>query len=172
MIAILYILAYVATFTLLLGGAVYLFLTRKRGGTQRASASISQETLKLAERLSGAYRLSDLEKILMDLGSMGAWGVVVELGFTRIKDIAQMMLGINEVEFYSHNNGVIPDYLERYRRSVEGAGLVVRRVENVEDVFFVEVVGSWSQIAQVLRRVVKDIYEVDDHTEVQFTIFQ
>ena len=41
------------------------------------------------------------------------------------------------------------DYLERYRRSVEGAGLVVRKVENVEDVFFVAVVGSWSQIASV-----------------------
>jgi hypothetical protein len=172
MIAILYILAYVATFTLLLGGAVYLFLTRKQGGAQRTSTSISQETLKLAERLSGVYRLSDLEKILMDLGSMGAWGVVVELGFTGIQDIAQMVFGVNEVELYSHNNGVIPDYLERYRRSVEGAGLVVRKVENVEDIFFVEVVGSWSQIASVLRRVVKDIYEVDNHAEVQITVFQ
>ncbi len=172
MIEILVILAYVATFTLLVGGAVYLFLTRKGGGTQRTSVSISQEALKLAGRLSGTYRLSDLEKILMELGSIGAWGVVVELGLTRVKDIVQMILGVDKVELYSHNNGVIPDYLERYRKSVEGAGLVVRRVENVEDVFFVEVVGSWSQIASVLRRVVKEIYEVDDHTEVQLVVFQ
>jgi hypothetical protein len=172
MIEILVILAYVATFTLLVGGAVYLFLTRKRERAQRATVSISQETLKLAESLSGAYRLSDLEKILIELGSMGAWGVVVQLGFTRIKDIAEMILGVNEVELYSHNNGVIPDYLERYCRSVEGAGLVVRKVENVEDVLFVEIVGSWAQIASVLRRVVKEIYEVDDHTEVQLAVFQ
>ena len=172
MIEILYILAYAATFSLLLGGAIYLFLTRKRGGTRQTTVSISRETLKLAENLSGAYRLSDLEKILMELGSMGAWGVVVQLGFARIEDIAEMMLGVSGVEFYSHNNGVIPDYLERYRRSVEGAGLVVRKVENVEDVFFAEVVGSWSQIASVLLRVIRDIYRVDDHAEVQLTVFQ
>jgi hypothetical protein len=172
MIEILVILAYAATFSLLIGGAVYLFLMREGGGARRTPDSISKETLTLAARVSGAYRLSDLEKILMELGDSGAWGVVVELGLTRVKDIVQMILRVDKVEFYSHNNGTTPNYLERYRRSVEGAGLVVRKVENVEDVFFVEVVGSWSQIASVLRRIVKEIYEVDDHTEVQLAVFQ
>jgi hypothetical protein len=169
MIEIFVILAYVAIFTLLVGGVVYLFLTRKRGGIQRTSAPISEETLKLAEHLPGKYRLSDLEKILAELGAIGAWGVVVELYLTSIKDIVQMILDVGKVEFYSHTIGAISDYLEKYCRSVEEAGLVVRKVENVENVFFVEVVGPWSHIASVLRQVIK---EVDDHTEVQLSIVQ
>ena len=172
MIKTLYGLAFIATFALLIGGAAYLFLTRKKKGDQRASFSISRETLRLAERLSGTYRLSDLEGILMELGSIGAWGVVVELGLTAINDIVQLVLGDGKVELYSHNNGVIPNYLEQYRRSVDGAGLVARQVENVEDVLFVEVVGSWSRIASVLLHLIKEIYKVDDSTEIQLTVFQ
>jgi hypothetical protein len=172
MIEIFVILAYVAIFALLVGGAVYLFLARKGGGTQRTSVSMPKETLKLAEQLSGKYLLSDLEKILVELDAIGARGIVVELYLTSSKDIVQMILDVGKVELYSHTNGVTPDYLERYRRSVEEAGLVARKVENVEDVFFVEVVGSWAHIASVLRRVVKEIYEVDDHTEVQLAVFQ
>lgn len=167
----LYNLFYLVTFILLVGGALYLFLTRKRGGSQVASTPLSRETLKLAERLSGPYRLSDLEKILTELGAIGAWGVVVELGLTRIRDIAQMILGVNEVEFYSHNNGSTHNYLERYRRSVEAAGLVLRRVDNVEDVFYVKVDGAWPQIAAVLRRMVGEIYGIDDNEEIQLAVF-
>jgi len=160
-----------ATFMLLVGGAVYLFLTRRRLGPRRASISISRETLEQAERLSGEYRLSDLERILTELGAIGAWGAVVELGLTRIRDIAQMvLLGVNEVEFYSHTTGATPDYLERYRRSVEGAGLSLQEIGNVE-VFYVKVAGSWPQIAAVLRRVISEVYGVDDHTEIELTVF-
>jgi hypothetical protein len=164
-------LAYVAIFALLVGGAVYLFLARKGGGAQRTSGSIPKETLQRAEQLSGKYRLSDLEKILVELDTIGARGVVVELYLTSIKDIVQMILDVGKVELYSHTNGVTPDYLERYRRSVEDAGLAAREVENTEDVFFVEVVGSWSHIASVLRRVIQEIYGVDDQTEVELAVF-
>lgn len=172
MIEILVLLAEVATFMLLIGGAVYLFLTRKRRDAPREFIPISQETLEAAERLSGSYRLSDLGEILARLGALGAWGVIVELGLTRINDIVQMILDVDTVELFSCNNGVIPDYLEKYRRSAEGAGLVVRKVDNQEDVLSVEVAGSWSQIAAVLQRLIQEIYEVDDHAEVQLTVFQ
>ncbi len=83
-----------------------------------------------------------------------------------------MILDVNEVEFYSHNNGVTPNYLERYRRSVEAAGLVLQRVDNVGDDFYVKVAGTWQQIAAVLRRVVGEIYGIDDDEEIQLTVFQ
>jgi hypothetical protein len=171
MIEIFVVLAYVATFTLLVGGSVYLFLTRKRGVSRRESAPMPKEALKSAERLSGKYCLSDLEKLLVELEALEAWGAVVELDLVRIKDIAQLILGVDKVELYSHNNGVLPDYLERYRRSVEGAGLAIHKVENVEDVFFVEIVGSWPQIAAVVRRLVVGIYGVDDSAEIPLLVF-
>jgi len=168
----LYNLFFLAIFILLVGGALYLFLTRKRGGSLWSSTPLaSRETLKLAERLSGSYRLSDLEKILTELGAIGAWGVVVGLGLTRIRDIAEMILGVNEVVFYSHNKGVTPNYLERYRRSVEAAGLVLRRVDNEGEVFCVKVAGAWPQIAAVLRRMIGEIYGIDDNEEIQLDVF-
>ncbi len=167
----LYILAYLAIFLLLVGGAVYLFLTRRRGELRGVPVSLSPETLEKAGKLSGTYRLSDLERILTELGTIGAWGVVVELGLTRIGDIAQIILDPKQAQFYSHTTGSTPDYLEKYRRSVEGAGLLLQNIENVEDVFYVKIVGSWSQIADVLRRVVREIYGVEDHEEIELVVF-
>lgn len=83
-----------------------------------------------------------------------------------------MALDADKVELYSHNNGVIPDYLEKYRRSVERAGLVIRNVGNTEDVFSVEIVGPWPHIASVLRQVVEEIYGVHDHAEFELTVFE
>ena len=117
LIEALYILAYLAIFALVIGGAVYLFLTREKKGAQGAPSPLSRKTLELAKKLSGTYRLSDLEKLLTELAAIGAWGTIVELQLTRIGDIVQMSLGTHAVELYSHNNGVIADYLEKFRRS-------------------------------------------------------
>ena len=151
---ILYILFYLGVLALVLGCVAYLVTSRK------------------AERLSGAYRLRDLEKILTELASLQAWNFIVHLGLPAIGDHAQIEIQPDEVHLYSHQSGVIPDYLDRFRQSAERAGLEVHPIPSMEEDFFVRITGSWPERAAVTLRLIKEIYGVDENAEMNVRVFR
>src|SRR5688572_20770820 len=106
----LYGLFYLSVLALVVGCFVYLTRPRRledeptseqrRGSRARdvESAAPSRAAVKKAEELSGSYRLSELERILEQLGMIEAWGMVLELKFTTVREDIQMVVNRNEVE--------------------------------------------------------------------------
>lgn len=184
MTEILYILFYLGVLALVLGCLGYLVALRNEEALKREGFSLhriarlhpetqlSRQMLKKAKGLSGAYRLGDLEKILTELASLQAWGLVVHLGFPAMGDHAQMEIQPDEVDLYSHQAGVIPDYLDRFRQSAERAGFEVHPIPGLEEAFFVRITGSWLERAAMTLRFIKEIYGVDENAEMKVRVFR
>jgi hypothetical protein len=173
---ILYLLFYACVLALVAGCGVYLFTTREKAEAGPVSlpeprqmlGRISQRALREAETLSGTYRLSDLESILNRLASIEAWGVVVELELTTVKGEVQMIVDKHEVELDESSLDLVD--IERFRKSVSEVGLIVRPTA-VEGQYCVRVTGTWSDIADTLKRIIRSIYGVGDNETVQARVF-
>ena len=172
MTEILYSLFYVGVLTLVFGCVIYLVLSRSEAPPQEAESESPEPLLgsdvgEDVEEISGDYHLRDLERLLTRLASLQAWGLVVELGFPAIGDIAQLVLQREEVDLYSHHAGQIPGYLERFRHSAERAGLKLHPVPQIEDDFFVRIPGSLPERAAMLLRLLGETYGVDEAAQVR-----
>jgi hypothetical protein len=184
MTQILYSLFYACVLALVAGCGGYLFATRKKSGTGPVSGSVtdklggaeprqkhgrtSRRAIREAEKLSATYRLSDLEKILNQVASLEAWGVVVEIELTTVSGNVQMVVDQHEVELDESSLDLAD--IERFRRSVSEVGLSVRPTA-VEGQYCVGVTGTWSGIADTIRRILKSIYGVGDDETVHARVF-
>lgn len=138
---LLYVLFFLSVLALVVGCFVYLFITRPRhaddepllypGEGSRASrardgkmAPHSRAAVKRAEELSGLCRLSELESILEQLGVIEAWGMVLELKFTTVREDLQMIVNRNEVELCAPS--LDPGDTDLFRRAAREAGLQAR----------------------------------------------
>jgi hypothetical protein len=138
---------------------------RARDGKARPP---SRAAVKRAEELSGPYRLSDLQGILEQLGAIEAWGMVLELEFTTVREDIQMVVNRNEVELCTPI--LDPDYTERFRRAAREVGLQARS-GYTEGQYCVDVTGAWSKIASIIESISRSLYGVDEGEEVQVRIF-
>lgn len=168
----LYGLFYLGVLALVVGCIAYLFFTRDRSRAGQAGGGgtvpPSRAAVKQAQALSGSYRLSDLENILEQLGAIEAWGMVLELQFTTVKEDIQMVVNRNEVELCTPI--LDPVYTERFRRAAREAGLQARP-GYTEGHYCVDVTGTWSTIASIIKRISSSIYGVGESEEVEVRIF-
>lgn len=171
MIELLYGLFALCVLALVIGCFVYLFVTRGQNRVRRASgrdSAPSRAVAKKAEELSGSYRLTDLERIFEQLGVMEAWGMVLELRFTTVRESIQMIVNRNEVELCEPS--LEPSDTDLFRRAAREAGLQARP-GYTEGQYCVDVMGTWPEIASTIRGLSRSIYGVGDSEEVQVSIF-
>jgi hypothetical protein len=178
----LYGLFYLSVLALVAGCFAYFIVTRPRRGEDEPpgeqrrgsrvrdveSAAPSRAVVKKAEGLSGSYRLSELERILEQLGAIEAWGMVLELKFMTVREDIQMVLNRNEVELCTPF--LDPIYTERFRRAASEVGLQARS-GYTEGQYCVDVTGAWSKIASMIKSISRSIYGVGDGEEVEVRIF-
>lgn len=170
MTELLYALFYLVVLAAVIGCGAYLFITRQKPRQRLRAPKISPEALKRAESLSGMYRLSDLESILTELASFGAWGVILQLHLKTVKDNVEAIIGQNAVELLSHNLGVLGDYFDRFRRAAATLRLEVYPLAGQKDLGYIEITGSWTEIAATIRRFIREMYDLGDSTEVEVSI--
>ena len=168
MTELLYGLFYLGVLALIVGCFAYLTVTRPRRAEDDEPLRPSQAAVKRAEELSGSYRLSELERILEQLGTIEAWGMVLELRFTTVREDIQMIVDHNQVELCTPI--LDPGYTERFRRAASEAGLQARS-GSTEGQYCVDVTGSWPKIASSIRSISRSIYGVGDGEEVDVRIF-
>jgi hypothetical protein len=178
----LYGLFYLGVLALIVGCFAYLIVTRpsrveaepllspseQRRASRAQTRPPSPAAVKRAEELSGSYRLSELEKILEQLGAIEAWGMVLELKFTTVREDIQMVVNRNEVELCTPF--LDPAYTERFRRAAREVGLQAL-YGYTEGQYCVDVTGDWSKIASIIKNISRSIYGVGDGEEVEVRIF-
>lgn len=172
MTGFLYGLFYLGVLGVVVGCFAYLSITRDQSPADQASdgesAPLSRGAAKKAKALSGSYRLSDLESIFEQIGAIGAWGMVLGLRFTTVREDIQMIVNRNEVELFSPT--LDPSDTDLFRRAASEAGLQAR-TGHTEGQYCVDVTGTWPKIAGIIRRISKSIYGVGDSEEIQVDIF-
>jgi hypothetical protein len=185
MTELLYGLFYLGVLALIVGCFAYLIVTRlrrveyepllspseqRRAGRARdcESRPPSRAAVKRAGELSGSYRLSELERILEQLGAIEAWGMVLELKFMSLGEDIQMVVKRNEVELCTPS--LDAGYTERFRRAASEAGLQARS-GYTEGQYCVDVTGAWARIASIIKRISRSIYGVGESEEVEVRIF-
>lgn len=184
MTEILYILFYLGVLALVLGCVGYLVASRNEATLEREGYSLhrvarvhpethlSHQVLEKAEGLSGTYRVGDLETILTELAALQAWGLIVDLGFPGIGDHAQVELQPEELDLYSHHSGRIPGYLDRFRQSAERAGLEAHPAPGAEDNFILRIGAPLPDSLAVALQALKELYGVDEDTEMKVRVFR
>lgn len=172
MIELFYGLFCLAVLALVVGCLVYVFVTRDQGKARRVGAGEStppsRAAAKKASELSGSYRLSDLERLFEQLAATEAWGMVLELQFTRVQEDIQMTVGRNAVELCAPS--LEPHDTDLFRRAARETGLEAR-AGSIEGQCCVDVTGAWPKIAGAVRSLCKSIYGVRDGEEVLVQIF-
>jgi hypothetical protein len=168
MTELLYGLFYLGVLALVVGCFVYLIAARGRRARDIESAAPSRAAVKKAEEVSGSYRLSELERILEQLGMIEAWGMVLELKFTTVREDIQMVVNRNEVELCAPS--LEPGDTDLFRRAVREAGLEAR-VGYTEGQYCADVMGTWPKIASTIRNIIRSIYGVGESEEVEVRIF-
>ena len=162
---------YLGVLGLVIGCGVYLFVTRSKPVQRLSTPELSAEVLQKAERLGGRYHLSDLEHILVQLASIEAWGVVLELQLKAANDIVQAIVNQNSVELTSHNLGGIADHFLRFRRAAEKMGLELHLTPGEKEIGGVEIAGSWQEIASTMIRFIDEVHNLGSGTEIDVVIF-
>ena len=162
----LYGLFFLGVLALVVGCFAYLFGIRPRRAGEVAPPS--RAAVKRAEGLSGAYRLSELESILEQFGAIEAWGMVLELKFTTVREEIQMIVNRNEVELCAPS--LDPGDTDLFRRAATEAGLQAR-TGYTEGQYCVDVMGTWPKIAGIIRGISRTIYGVAESEEVEVRIF-
>lgn len=165
-------LFYLGVLGLVVGCLAYLFVTRDQSRGSRASdgesVPPSRSAAKKAKKLSGSYRLSDLESIFEQLGAIEAWGMVLEIRFTTVREDIQMVVNRNEVELCAPS--LEPGDTDLFRRAAREAGLQAR-TGYTEGQYCVDVVGTWPEIARIIRSISRSIHGVADSEEIQVLVF-
>jgi len=163
-------LFFLGVLALVVGCFAYLFVTRDKSRAGfNASVPPSRSVARKAKELSGSYRLSDLESIFDQLAATEAWGMVLELKFTTVQKFIQMIVNRNEVELCAPS--LEPSGTDPFRRAAQEAGLEARP-GYTEGQYCVDVTGTWSNIASIIKGIIRSIYGVDDNEEVQVVIFK
>ena len=172
MIQFLYGLFGLGVVALVVSCCAYLLVTRKQGGAVRSSdgesAPASRAAAKKAEEIGGLYRLSDLEGIFERLGVIEAWGMILELKFTTVREDIQMVVDRNKVELCAPS--LEPGDTDLFRRAAREVGLQAR-AGYTEGQYCVDVTGTWSTIASAIRGISRSIYGVGDSEEVHVRVF-
>jgi hypothetical protein len=154
------------------GCFVYLIAEgRRKGGANRPSRPASKAAIAKAEALNGTYRLADLATLLGQLAAAEAWGRVLELELTTFPEIAQMIVNPDGVDFAASNNGTMADYLDRFRRAATRARLEVRALSANAESSYIEVKGTWNEVARTVLELIGDIYGVGEGEVVQVKVF-
>ena len=169
-------LCYLGVLALVVGCFVYLFVTRPPSQADQPEEGQpvpppSREASSGAETLSGTYRLSDLERIFEQLGTIEAWGRVVELNFTTAPaglETIQMTVNRNEVELCTPI--LDPIYTDPFRRAAMEMGLQARP-GYTEGQYCVDVNGTWPSIAEIIRSILRSVHGVGDGEEVRARVF-
>jgi hypothetical protein len=182
MAATLELLFYLVVLMGVVGCFVYLIAERRRKEvpkgpsrpkevTKHPARLASTAAVERAEALSGTYRLLDLATILDQLAALEAWGMVLELQFTNLPEVTQMIVNADGVDFATSNNGTMADYLDRFRRAATRAQLEVRALNANVESSYLEVKGTWNEIARTVIQLVGDIYGVGKGEVVQAKVF-